>query len=415
MTWPRPIVLAVVAALAWTGTAESQQQDVYALRAGAWDRSLELERRGDLRGARDLLMRAWGPESDSYEVTVRLAYLENRLGRTDESIALYRRARAMPPADFDAAIGLSGALTDEGFSRLDDGDRGGARARFEEAIAAETHSAGARQGLRILGPESRVDPEVWVAYLRQEVEPDRFQGWALFAHVPWWTSDSVRLRLAGRYLETYGESYTSGPSAPPQGRGAGRQGESTKTSTDRQGELYGSVGWYGRYIGLEGMGFGLVRKGEGLVPGGAASLRLGGRAGLLLQQAAIGRNEGLGLQAMPQVYWWPSRSFGLAAGARYTNDPQGGDIAAVGGLSIVGESAGLHLQGHAGKERWPVSMETPSIMALDAELTMGATATSTFRLGESWHLGVQGQWEQLEVPAFEGSYYSLSTGLIWSP
>ncbi|MCE7893412.1 MAG: hypothetical protein DYH12_27530, partial [Sorangiineae bacterium PRO1] len=43
-------------------------------RVGAWDRSVELERAGDLRGARALLLAAWGSAPESYEVSVRLAW-----------------------------------------------------------------------------------------------------------------------------------------------------------------------------------------------------------------------------------------------------------------------------------------------------------------------------------------------------
>lgn len=410
----RTLALCVAVWGASMGAAYAQD-DPYALRAGAWDRSVELERRGDPAGALAVLMKAWGPDSDSYEVTMRLAYLENRLGHRDASIALYRKARAMPPAGPDAAAGLSAALTVEGYSRLDDGDRGGARERFEEAVATNPQASDARQGLGILGPASRVDPEVWGAYLNQTVKPDQFTGWAVFAHVPWWVNDSVRLRLAGRYLQTSGDVYTSAPTAPTPGHGPGMQGASTKTTTDRQGEFYGSLGWYPRYVGIEVMGFGLVRKGEGVVPAEAASLRLGGRAGLRVEQAALFRKAGTGLQVLPQLYWWPTRSFGLAAGPRFTHDPRGDEVSTVAGISVVGESAGLSLQGHLGKERWPVSIDVPSVLALDSDLTMGATVTTTFRLSDSWRLGLQGQWEKVEVPAFDGSYYSLSTGLIWSP
>lgn len=406
--------------MGWASVAVAQE-DPYALRAGAWDRSLELERAGEVAAARDLLMRAWGPDSDSYEVMVRLAYLENKLGHTGTSLSLYRRAKSMPGADRDASNGLAWALTDEGYSRLNSGDRGGARDSFEEAIALDSSATQAREGLELLGPESRVDPEIWAAYVNQSVEPDRFQGWALFAHVPWRLSDHVKLRLAGRYIETYQDTFTGPPAPPPPpppaggAMGSGRQGASSSKTTDRQGELYASLEWSARYVAIEGMGLAIVRKGEGLVPGEAASLRLGGQAGLLVQQALFARKLGTGWQALPQLYWWPTPSFGMAAGARYTHDPRGSDVSAVAGLSLVGNGAALYLQGHAGTERWPMSIETPAVLALDSDLTLGLTATTTFRLGDSLQLGLQGQWERVKVPAYEGSYFSASTGLIWSP
>ncbi len=419
MRWTASLLAA--ASIGWASVAASQE-DPNALRAGAWDRSVELERGGDVKGARDLLMRAWGPDSDSYEVTVRLAYLENKLGNTEASIALYRKARSMPGADRDASGGLALALTAQGYGRLNDGDRAGARSSFEEASSVDASATGVREGLAILGPESRVDPELWVAYLNQTVAPDRFQGWALFVHIPWRLDDHVKLRLAGRYVETYGDAFTAATVPPPPppppsgaGMGTGRQGGSSAKSTDRQGELYGSLEWSGRYVGIEGMGLAILRKGEGLIPGEAAALRLGGRAGVSVQQALFVRDIGTGWQLLPQVYWWPAGSFGMAAGARYTHDPRGADAAAVAGVSVIGSGAALYLQGHAGTERWPMSIETPGVLALDSDLTLGVTATTAFRLGESWQLGLQGQWEKVKVPAHDGSYYSISTGLMWSP
>jgi len=413
MRWMR--LLGALASLLAVTTGAGAQTDPYALRAGAWDKSVQLERSGDFRGARDLLMQAWGTQSDSYEVTMRLAYLESRLGRIEEAIALYRRARAMPPAGADAADGLALALTAQAYSRMEEGDREGARERLEEAVAASPDAEAPRRGLALLGPASRVDPEVWAAFLQQSVEPDKFQGWAVFAHVPWWVNDRFRLRLAARYLQTQGDVVTAPPDSPSPGNGPGRRKASSSRTTDRQGELYAAIGWSGRYVAVQGMGLAVVRKGEGLIPGGATSLKIGATAGLHVEQAILSRDAGIGWQTLPRLYWWPSHTVGLAAGARYTHDPRGGALSGVAGLSVVGRAAALHAQAHLGTERWPVTMDTPAVLALDSDLAAGAVVTSTFRLGDAWQMGVQGQWEKVEVPAFQGSYVSLATGLIWSP
>ncbi len=408
-------LLGTLASLLAVTTGAGAQTDPYALRAGAWDRSVQLEHSGDVHGARDLLMQAWGPESDSYEVTMRLAYLESRLGRTDEAIALYRRARAMPPAGPDAAHGLALALTEQAYARMDEGDRAGARARLEEAVALSPNAEAPRRGLALLGPACRVDPEVWAAFLRQSVEPDTFQGWAVFAHVPWWVNDRYRFRLAARWVQTQGDVVTAPPDSPGPGNGPGRRDATSSRTTDRQAEFYAAIGWSGRYVAVQGMGLAVVRKGEGFIPAGAASLKVGATAGLDVEQAVLSRDAGTGLQTLLRLYWWPSHSVGLAAGARSTHDPRGEVLSAVVGLSVVGRAAALHTQAHLGTERWPFTMQTPAVLALDADLTAGAVVTSTFRLSDAWQVGVQGQWEKIEVPAFQGNYVSLATGLVWSP
>ena len=66
-----------------------------------------LEKRGNLRQARDLLLRAWGASSDSYEVTMRLAWLSLRLGDLDNARRFYEAATKMPEAEPEAPKGTT--------------------------------------------------------------------------------------------------------------------------------------------------------------------------------------------------------------------------------------------------------------------------------------------------------------------
>ena len=81
--------------LALTAAPLEAAADSADLRATAWDRSVALEQEGKIDEARRLLLDAWGPTSESYEVTVRIAWLSLQLREAEAAVSAYSRARTL--------------------------------------------------------------------------------------------------------------------------------------------------------------------------------------------------------------------------------------------------------------------------------------------------------------------------------
>ena len=174
--------------------------EALALRAGAWDRSVALERRGELESARALLERAWGVDPASYEVTVRGAWLSLLLGDYDLAVLRYRRAGSLIGAGPEAQKGQASALTGIGYRELEDDEPAAARERFHEALRLDPDQADAAEGLA-LAPAHRFDPELWGTFVGWSAGgSDAYGGGALIV-LPLRLADRYRLRGAYRHLE----------------------------------------------------------------------------------------------------------------------------------------------------------------------------------------------------------------------
>jgi len=405
------VAVAQTAAAQSIPPGQSVPPDPYALRAGAWDRSVQLEKEGKVEQARDLMLRAWGPTPEGYEVTVRLAWLSLQLGDSEQAINWYQRARALPGAGPESTQGLASAYAQRGFAHLEEPDRASARENFRAALALEADHADARRGLELAGPESRVDPELWFAFLRQSVPQNSWQGAAVFAHLPWQLDDAWKLRLAYRYIAA---DVPSEPPPPAMAR-PGRPPQSGGSTLTHQNELYAGARYGSRWVDVEALGLAVFPAEEEAVLGAGYQLRAGGRFGVLFEGASMDRESGWNHQVMPGLYYWPSDSVGLASGIRYTSDAVGNDTSGWAGVSLLNDRTEFHLRGHLGTERWAFSISQPSILTIDPESTAGGEATLMLPLSRTWQLGIQADVEKLRQDDKSGVYVGAGLGLRWSP
>jgi hypothetical protein len=379
-----------------------------ALRAGAWDRSVALERTGELAQARELLLRAWGAGSPSYEVTLRIAWLSLRLTLADAAVGTYARARGLRGAGPEATEGLASSLSLRGYQSLDDHDRAAARADWQQALYFDPSQADAEHGLD-LARELRFDPELWAAFVGLKAGGQSSYGGAVLLDLPLQIKDWLGVRAAYRHVEA-SASAAAGQSS---GRGSGKGSSRTRFGQD---EGYAAVGLGTWWLWIEAMGLVVDPSTEPVAGGEAARLRVGEDYGAQLEQAVVARDRGVSGQLSPTAFVWPIHELGLSAGARITLDDVGQDASALAGVSIVVEPVELHLSGHFGVERWPVSMAVPIVLTLDEELTVGGSLAGLFMVSKEWSLGVSGSIERI-VPAEgqAGVYGSAGLGLRWSP
>ena len=400
--------VALVTALA-AGAGAQPAGDPQDLRAGAWDRSVQLEQQGNVEGARALLWQAWGATPEGYEVTVRLAWLSLQLGDSDPAIAGYARGKDLAGAGPEAQQGLASAHAQRGFTRLDRGDKAGAREDFGTALAIDPDHAEALRGLDVAGPASHVDPELWLGVLHQAFPQDRWTAGALFLHIPWQVDDTWRLRAAYRYVGSAVQI-----EGPPSGSRRGKQSDGG-IEVLHQHEVYGGFGFTSAYVDGQVLGIGVMPPDEDAVPGAGLQLRAGSTFGLQADAAAMHRSTGWNLQVVPGLYVWPSPTIGLAAGLRHTNDEAGGDTSGWAGFSWAKERSELHVRGHLGTERWAFSAAEPSVLTLTPETWLGGNAALLVPMSATWQLGLQAQVETLRLDDTKGIYAGASIGLRWSP
>lgn len=375
-------------------------------RAGAWDRSVEQERAGQVIESRQTLMRGWGLESSSYEVTVRLAWLSLQLEDAATAVYGYERARALAGAGPEATEGLADALTLRGWQAFEEGDRADAREDWRLALRYEPDQPDAQRGLE-LARELRIEPELWGAFVfTTGAGPDSMGGGGLL-HVPIQVKDWLGFRLAYRHVETS----EAVPAEPEPGR---RPGSGSRVRF-YQDDIHAGIGLGTSYLWFEGMGIVIIPSDEGVAAGEAARLRLGFKYGLQVEQAVLVRDDGAGGQLLPTAFVWPLGWLGFGAGARFTFDPAGQDVSAVVGASVVPEPVELHLQAHVGVERWPVTMAMPQVLTLADDVNVGGTLTAMFSVSEAWAVGLQGQVERIDSEGQGGVFGSVALGLRWSP
>ncbi len=375
-------------------------------RSGAWDESLRLEKSGRPAVARSLLTWAWGEQPTSYEVALRIGWLSLALTDGERAAAAYHQAGGLPGADLDAQVGLSSALTMTGYDDYADGDYTAARRQWRDALSLHPGADDARRGL-ILVREQRFDPELWLSFVGTSAPDESLAGGSALLYLPLQVADWLVLRAAFRHLESSVTRVTSVESPMGPGRTPSRRWS--------ENDVFAGLGVGLPWLWLDAWGTGLFLDGDKPVGGEAARLRIGRRWGLTLDQAALGRKAGWNVQLAPQAFIWPLPELGFSAGTHLTLDEIGNDVSAIAGISLVTKPVEIHVQGHVGPQRWPVSLDGPTVTTTDGNLTVGGKLTVMVPMSEQWALGLQGQVAQLELDSGKGLYGTAALGLRWSP
>lgn len=382
--------------LALTAAPREAAADSADLRATAWDRSVALEQEGKIDEARRLLLDAWGPTSESYEVTVRIAWLSLQLREAEAAVSAYSRARTLAGAGEEARQGLSSALTLVGYRHLDRAEFDEAQRAFEQALAERPDHPDAQKGLWLVSRRPILAPEVWGGYLHRAGGGERSRGWLLTASLPWQITREVRLRASFRHAEMA----TSGLS----------------TTGWHQNDLFVDVGYEGRWFGGTLVGAALLPSQEDAVALAGARLRVGKWFGGQVEGSVFHREVGWSGQVLPTLYVHPIKALGLAGGARITGDPYGTVVSGYAGMSAFLGPVALSLSGHVGPERWPVTLSTPMVFSAGEELRLGGKLTALFSVSESWRLGLDAQVERFESSAgTKGIYVNVSAGAQFAP
>jgi tetratricopeptide (TPR) repeat protein len=401
------VVLSTVTLLAAPATAAPASQPASAAAdepaAGPWDRSLGFERAGRLDDARAVLVTAYGAAPESYEVALRLAWLDLKQRRVPDAIQRYRRARALEGAGSEATRGLVDALTLDGYRLLDGGYRREARAVFTEAAGLDPQAADARTGLRLAAPPPVFGAEGWLGGFTASLARVRTLGLTASVEADYRPHEDVRLRLAYRHVETR----TRGP-------GSGGGGQGSGGLVGRQEEVYASAAFARRLVGVEAAGLAIVPADTDAVFGGGLSARLGFRWGGALDASVLKLADGRHWQLTPTAFYWPTAWLGFAAGARVTLDPVGKDASARLGATLRRGPVTLLLQAHYGGERWPFELGAFTVTSLAATLKFGGNLTALLRVSRSVDLGLQLQAEGLAGGSERGAYYSVGLGVRWS-
>jgi hypothetical protein len=368
-------------------------------RQGAWDDSVRLEQSGDVAGARALLVRAWGPSPDSYEVTVRIAWLGLKAHDNEQAVAAYRRARALPGAGPEATEGLVSSLVALADQRAAEGRTGEAAALRDEARRIDPS---------VPVPKERpFRPEIWAGYVGKSTLGQISQGAVAFVHVPWRFYEDFRLRAAYRHISLASNAQAAGSTA-----GRGRR---AATSYWHQNEVYGALGWGRGAIDFEAIGLALAPSDDSTALGVGGSARFGQRYGAILEASSIRRADWHNEQIVPTLFYWPTRSLGLAAGTRTTWDGAFRSTSARAVLTFSSAKVLAQISGHYGKERWAAALAVPVVVNLDEDLLFGASAVALVSVSASVGIGLSASAERTSLDGFGGTYGSVALGLRWAP
>ena len=370
------------------------------LRATAWDRSLADEKQGRLSDARAALVAAWGEQPDSYEVSLRVAWLTLRLGDASRAVVLYERARHLEGAGPDATQGLIAALLAAGDACVADKDVEGARVNWRRVLELDADNEPARRGLATI-PEDTLIPQLWMAYLAESTGAFRSHGGAIFAHVPL-VLGRWRFRLAYRQERLWV-----------------REGSPLRFAGDPrryvQHDAYAGAGYAAGPFSADLLGLALLPSSEKAVFGQSATLRVGRRYGCWVDQALLGRERGTSLQLVPRAFVWPWAEFALSAGARLTTDDRGRAASALASATYATPSLWLDLSGAAGLERWPVVPAVPEVLTYGEDILLSGRLTALVSLSSQWAVGGQAELAALDVEGFRGGALSVALGLSWFP
>ncbi|MBN1606226.1 MAG: hypothetical protein JW940_06310 [Polyangiaceae bacterium] len=370
------------------------------LRTPAWDRSIAHEKRGRLSEARRALVDAWGEQPDSYDASLRVAWLTLRLGDASRAVVLYERARHLQGAGPDATEGLVAALLAVGDHRIADKDIEGARAAWRRTLELDPNNEPARRGLATI-PEDYLIPELWIAYLAESTGSFKSFGGVVFAHVPL-VLGRWRFRVAYRHERLWV-----------------REGSPLRFPGDPlryvQHDAYAGAGYAAGPFSADVLGLAVLPSSEQAVLGQSTTLRVGRRYGCWFDQALLQRERGTSLQLAPRAFVWPWAELAVSAGARLTWDDQGRAASALASATYATPRLWLDLSGSAGLERWPVVPSVPEVLTYAEDIVYSGRLTAIVSLSPQWAVGVQAELAGLDVEGFRGGALSAALGLSWSP
>jgi len=404
---PRCLVVLLVAGAA---RAESASVDSVSAKANVttsvsdepWDRSVQLERDGDLRGAEAVLVAAWGKRPDNFYAQLRLAYLALIGKRANAAVARYKRARRFPEAegDADALAGYAAALALKGWKLADAGRSSEAQDVWHKALAVQPDQPDALTGLET-GLVPVTEPEVWGALAGQSFGSGRSQGLVAFAQIPWRFFDRLTLRVAGRHIDWRQESNLS-PWAFP--------GQSSARWTVN--EIYGGAGYDTPSATVEGLGFAVTSAAIPTLSGAGVRARVGRGWGASADVAAL-RSGGrwVNQQLRPVAFLVIGSRVVLNAGARLTRED--GDLRASGvaGVSLLGGPLAVFVQGHLGAEHWAANLASPSVLSITPRTSSGTSLTVLWNATHALRVAGQAEAYALAADGATGTFWSVSLGL----
>jgi hypothetical protein len=367
-----------------------------------WERSVQLEKDGDLRGAEAVLVAAWGKKPDNFYAQLRLAYLALVGKRANAAVARYARARRFPEgaADADATAGYAAALALKGWQLADAGRVGEARATWQKALAVEPEQPDARAGIEKVHVRL-TEPELWGAVVGQTFGVGQYQGLAVFGQIPWRLLDRLTLRAAGRYIAW---REVTRP----------RAWAFSETSPARWtvGEIYGAVGYDTSALTAEALGFGIATAGSPTIAGAGLRLRVGRSAGASADLAVL-RHAGrfANQQVRPVAFLVLAEDFVLHAGGRFTREDGGSWLSAVAGAAFVGNPFGVYLQGHHGTEHWAANLVSPALLSITPRTRSGGSLTVLWDATRLLRVAGQAEAYTLAADGATGAFWSVSLGL----
>jgi hypothetical protein len=337
----------------------------------AWTRSVAAEVAGDIAGAEDILIEAWGADGGNYFIQLRRAYLALLQGRFSQAQARYAALQASDEgaADPDVAAGLHAART-----------------RILPGSSASEVPA-------------RFHPEVWGALVGQSLGNTSYLGGAIFAHVPVRITPELRFHVAGRYVDY-------------QRQGGGSRWAFGQTGARRitLGDVFLGADYQRPWWGVDALGVYEKLSGSSSLAGGSLRGRVGQRFGLMMDGTLLSAGSSANWQVVPLAFFWPVSILGLRAGTRLTFDGrQSTSVMAGASLFLGGHS--LHMDGHLGNERAALNPGSFSLLNLSGDATLGGTLTLALRLSKTVRLLAQAQGERLTSDGADGAYWSASLGV----
>jgi tetratricopeptide (TPR) repeat protein len=372
-------------------------------RADVWDQSVVLETQGDLAGAERLMVRQWGEHPDNYWAGLRLAYLALLQEHYEEARQRYQSLRDRPEAEGDSDVvrGQASAIAGMGWDLAKLGGVADARSAFRLALAIDSANASAKLGLKTIPALPVAVPEIWTGMTGQSLGSSQYLGWVAYAQLPVRLGDSFVLRAAGRYVSAWASSGRSRWAFSDQG-----------PASWTLNEQYLSLARDSRLLGFELVAVRSDTSVSRAILGGAGRARVGSTAGVFLEGAVLhASGVTTNTQVRPMAFVWLGQYLGLQAGARLTWDDRGNSVSASAGASVFLDSLALHLQGHAGNERWAFGFVGPSLMSFASAASYGGSATLIWSATSNLRLALQGEGERLHQEGATGAYWSISGGV----
>jgi tetratricopeptide (TPR) repeat protein len=395
------ILLVLMAATAGAGAATGASARASGV-GGPWERSVELEKEGDVRGAEAALMAAWGKKPDNFYAQLRLAYLALISERAGTAVARYRRARRFPEAkdDEDVVAGYAAALALKGWQRADAGRLREARVLWQKALTIDPEQADAGVGLRVTDWPI-VEPEAWGAVVGQSFGSGRYQGLVAFGQIPWRVLDVFTLRAAARHIAWRQISAVSPWAAPGQ--------SAARWTVD---EIYGGAGYDTTLVTAEALGFAVWSPVMATISGAGLRLRVGRRWGALADVATLRMGyRWANQQARSALFLAVGDHLVLHAGGRLTREEGGSWLSGVAGALLLGGPFMAYAQGHVGPEHWAANLGSPSILSIVPRTRRGAALTLSWDAMRALRFAGQAEVCSLTTDGATGLFWSLSLGV----